>query len=44
LTVHAVLHLQGYQHARRSDAERMEALEKKLLTKLGYPDPYEGSG
>ena len=44
LTVHAVLHLQGYQHARRSDAERMEALEKKLLTKLGYPNPYEGSG
>jgi len=39
-----VLHLQGYQHARRSDAERMEALEKKLLTKLGYPNPYEGSG
>ena len=44
LTVHAVLHLLGYQHARRSDAARMEALEKKLLTKLGYPDPYEGSG
>lgn len=44
LTVHAVLHLQGYEHARRSDAEKMEALEKKLLTKLGYPDPYEASG
>jgi probable rRNA maturation factor len=44
LTVHAALHLQGHQHARRSDAERMEALEKKLLTKLGYPDPYEASG
>ena len=44
LTVHAVLHLQGYRHARRSEAERMEALEKKVLTKLGYPDPYEASG
>ncbi|HXZ54477.1 MAG TPA: rRNA maturation RNase YbeY [Burkholderiales bacterium] len=43
LTVHAVLHLQGYDHGRRRDAERMEALEKKLLTKLGYPDPYEAS-
>ncbi|HTQ74870.1 MAG TPA: rRNA maturation RNase YbeY [Burkholderiales bacterium] len=43
LTVHAVLHLQGYDHRRRRDAERMEALEKKLLTKLGYPDPYEAS-
>lgn len=40
LVVHAVLHLQGHDHARRRDAERMEALEKRLLTKLGYPDPY----
>jgi probable rRNA maturation factor len=44
LTVHAVLHLQGHDHARRREAERMEALESKLLTKLGYPDPYEASG
>ena len=44
LTVHAVLHLQGYRHARRSEAERMETLEKKVLTKLGYPDPYEAPG
>ena len=44
LTVHALLHLQGYRHMRRSEAERMEALEKKLLAKLGYPDPYEASG
>jgi len=41
LVIHATLHLQGYDHARRRDAERMEALEKRLLTKLGYPDPYE---
>jgi len=41
LTVHAVLHLQGYDHRRRREAERMEALEKKLLAKLGYPDPYD---
>jgi probable rRNA maturation factor len=39
-----VLHLQGHDHARRREAERMEALESKLLTKLGYPDPYEASG
>lgn len=44
LTVHAMLHLQGHDHARRREAERMEALESKLLTKLGYPDPYEASG
>jgi len=41
LVVHAVLHLQGHDHARRRDAERMEALEKRVLSKLGYPDPYD---
>ena len=41
LVIHAILHLQGHDHARRRDAERMEALEKKLLAKLGYPDPYD---
>ena len=44
LTVHALLHLQGYDHLRQRDAARMEALEKKLLAKLGYPDPYDASG
>jgi probable rRNA maturation factor len=42
--VHALLHLQGLRHLRRRDAARMEALEKKLLAKLGYPDPYDDSG
>jgi len=40
LTVHAVLHLQGHDHARAREARRMEALEKRVLAKLGYPDPY----
>jgi len=44
LTVHALLHLQGYDHLRRRDAARMEAREKKLLAKLGYPDPYCAPG
>jgi probable rRNA maturation factor len=44
LTVHAVLHLQGHDHARPREAQRMEALEKKVLTKLGYPDPYDAPG
>ena len=43
LIVHATLHLQGYDHARRREAERMEALESRLLAKLGYPDPYVAS-
>lgn len=41
LTVHALLHLQGYEHSGARDAARMEAREKRLLAKLGYPDPYE---
>ena len=40
LTVHGLLHLQGHDHAGRREAARMEALEKRLLAKLGYPDPY----
>src|SRR5207247_469053 len=41
---HALLHLQGHDHLRPGDTARMEALEKKLLAKLGYPDPYDDSG
>jgi probable rRNA maturation factor len=40
LTVHGVLHLQGHDHLRARDAERMEQLEARILKKLGYPDPY----
>jgi len=41
LAVHAVLHLQGYDHENEQDAAIMEALETKLLAKLGHVDPYE---
>lgn len=41
LTVHAVLHLQGYDHENDADAAEMEALETALMAKLGYPAPYE---
>jgi probable rRNA maturation factor len=41
MTVHGMLHLQGHDHAKPRDAARMEARERKLLSKLGYPDPYE---
>jgi probable rRNA maturation factor len=40
LAVHGALHLQGHDHGRRQAAKRMEALERKILAKLGYPDPY----
>lgn len=41
LTVHAVLHLQGYDHENDADAAEMEALETALMAKLGYSAPYE---
>jgi len=41
LIVHGVLHLQGYDHETGpQDAERMEAREREILARLGYPDPY----
>ena len=40
LTVHGALHLQGYDHEQSRAAARMEALEKKILAGLGFPDPY----
>lgn len=40
LTIHAVLHMQGYDHEHESDAETMEARETALLEKLRYPAPY----
>ena len=41
LTVHGVLHLQGYEHETDGEARAMERLEARILKKLGYDDPYE---
>jgi len=43
LAVHGALHLQGYDHESPRAAARMEALETRILAKLGFPDPYAGS-
>ena len=41
LVVHGTLHLLGYDHETSdADAERMEALERRILGKLGIADPY----
>ena len=40
LVVHGMLHLQGYDHQDDEEAEAMEALERRILGTLGYPDPY----
>ncbi|MDO8466211.1 MAG: rRNA maturation RNase YbeY [Gallionella sp.] len=41
LTIHATLHLQGYEHENDIDAAKMEALETGLMLKLRFPDPYQ---
>ena len=41
MTIHGMLHLQGYDHENDSDASSMEALETAIMVKLGYPLPYE---
>jgi probable rRNA maturation factor len=41
LVVHGTLHLLGYDHETGdADAERMEALERRILATLGIADPY----
>lgn len=42
LSVHGMLHLQGFDHEVDAEAEEMEAREREILAKLGYPDPYAG--
>jgi len=43
LTVHGVLHLLGFDHGRKKDAARMEAVEVQVLESLGIGDPYRGA-
>jgi probable rRNA maturation factor len=40
LTVHGVLHMQGYDHESESQAREMEALEVEILRRLRFNDPY----
>ena len=42
LTVHGLLHLQGYDHETgKKDALAMEAVEGFIMQALGFPDPYQ---
>jgi probable rRNA maturation factor len=40
MLVHGMLHLLGFDHEKESEAEKMEALERRILAKLGIDDPY----
>jgi len=40
LVIHGVLHAQGYDHVRSTDARRMQALEVEHLARLRISNPY----
>jgi probable rRNA maturation factor len=40
LVAHGFLHLLGYDHQSEEDAQRMEALERRVLARFGVADPY----
>ena len=42
LSVHGMLHLQGFDHEIDAEADAMEAQERSILAGLGIADPYAG--
>ena len=40
MTIHGTLHLLGYDHIQDDEAEKMEALEIKIMEGLGFGNPY----
>lgn len=40
LVAHGVLHLVGFDHEEDGEARRMETLERRVLARIGIPDPY----
>ncbi len=40
MTVHGILHLQGYDHLNEADATQMESLEIQVMNTLGFNNPY----
>lgn len=43
LLIHGRLHLAGFDHIEDDEAECMEALESKIMSQLGYPDPWKNN-
>jgi probable rRNA maturation factor len=40
MTIHGVLHLLGFDHEVRLEAEKMAAREVQILDRLGFSNPY----
>jgi len=40
MIVHGALHLLGYDHINDKDAQHMEAMEIRILSQLGFSNPY----
>ena len=40
LLIHGILHLQGYDHQSDEEADLMETEEIRILTELGFTNPY----
>ena len=41
MSVHGILHLQGYDHIDEADAAEMESIEISVLNNLGFENPYD---
>jgi len=41
MIIHGCLHLLGYDHINNADADKMEALEIKILAQLSIKNPYD---
>ena len=40
LFIHGTLHLMGFDHKKKSERNKMENVERRVLIKLGIDDPY----
>jgi probable rRNA maturation factor len=40
MVIHGIMHLRGYDHVADRDARIMEAVEAKILERLGFNNPY----